>query len=241
MRLFLTKAWYLVGLFLALALNPEKLLRNAGLLKPTQTLAFNVAQFRIFIAVLLVVALYVWFHRQRLSFERGRAPRPSMPFHEVMRRIAWRSAWAAACHSDDDGHWIERADHELTRALATGEVAAWGYLVRGNQTDLAPSLIPKDFWLLGQFHGSDMVLGEVPPTGAYRFDRHGGGSYRDVRFDSREVAAAWPTRSWLSALRRRSPAERTGATKLWLAFDRLVREGKFVLKAGEGFRKAGYG
>ena len=238
LRLYVVRVWFIAVLGLGLVANPVRLAQAFGWLSPAFVSPISPVAFRIGFLTVTLIALFVWFHRQRMGFEPSRPANPAMPFYEVARHIAQKSEWAARRAADDDERWIEGLDRELTDKLSTGQIEAWGTLVPAGsgRGQLGMSKIPSDFWLWGQFDSADMVLGQEPPTRAYRFDRHGGGLYRDVRFDRWQVNRAWPLRGWWSALTHRSPAERTGAAKLWRGFDTRIRTGQLVLSPGEGFR-----
>jgi hypothetical protein len=220
LRLFVVRAWFIAVLAMGLAVNPVRLLQLMGWLKPGYVFPIPAWGFRAAFAGVLLVALFVWFHRQRIAFELVRPADPKVVLTDALRYVARRSRWAAKDSGDDN--WIRRLDDEVLGALSLGRVTAFGRKYSPNaDREFAISPIPAEFWRTASLFSFD-IMNERTTQQTVHSTGTGGPAYTEIYFDRAQLRQAWPPRSALAALRRKSPAERRGNVADWRERDRKL-------------------
>lgn len=151
--------------------------------------------------------LLIWYHKQRINFEDGRPPVPDMPLHQVARHIARDSNWAADYKWPDD-EWVIRVDRELMSKLLLGHIQAFGSYRPDNHAFAGPEReIELDFLKGAEWHAHDMVS-KSPPSTIFRPIMSGGGEFKNVMFDQRQVERVWPKKNFWQRMRGQSPIDR---------------------------------
>lgn len=206
-----TKALFVPAASFAAAIDdPLRWLKGAGLVSGDLDWIFPDYWRQIGLVTFGFVWLFIWYYRQRIAFEDRKPAVPDMPLHEAARHIARDSVWAANYPAQLDDQWITRVDQELMSKLMMGHVRAFGiYKPDGDVSVMGTKEIPLGFFDHAEWYSSHLCTQE-PPSHMWRSSQHGGGVYRRVKLNRRQVEDAWPHRSLLQRLRRRSPVERIG-------------------------------
>ena len=101
LRLFIVRAWIIGVLAVGVVVNPVRLLQFMGWLKPGYSLPLSPLQFQMLFAVLLLVALFIWFHRQRVAFELVRPADPKVMFTDMLRYLDSCQAHASSSRMNE--------------------------------------------------------------------------------------------------------------------------------------------
>ena len=230
LRLFIVRAWIIGVLAVGVVVNPVRLLQFMGWLKPGYSLPLSPLQFQMLFAVLLLVALFIWFHRQRVAFELVRPADPKVMFTDMLRYLARSSRWASKDSRDDD--WVKRLDREVVDKLAIGSVTAYGRKYSPNgEREFALSAIPVEFWRTASLWGFE-IMNERSTQQTVHSVKAGGPAYTEIFFDRAQLRQVWPPRSWLAAIARRSPAERRGNVRDWRERDKKLDAQERAIRDG---------
>ena len=187
------------GLGLCATLWPEQTrLWIEWMLSPDQVYWFG-------LGLLALVALYVF---ALVGGKKSEGPSKRIPLYLAARWIVQDSQWAADFEPEHDDQWVSLVDDELTNALSTGQIRSWGYYKpHGQEAEAALSEIPPEFWRRANWNSNELAT-ETPPTHIWRYSQDGGGQYRRVQLDEKEVKGLWPRRSRRDAVKGRSPTDR---------------------------------
>jgi hypothetical protein len=220
LRLFVVRAWVLVALAVACVVNPVRVAQLMGWLKPGYTLPLSPLQFQLLLGAVLLVSLFIWFHRQRVAFELVRPADPQVMFTDMLRHLASRSRWAAKDSRDDD--WVKRLERDVLDKLSIGTITAYGrrYSPQGDR-EFAMSPIPAEFWRTASLYVFD-IMNERSTQQTVHSVKPGGPAYTEIFFDRGQLRQVWAPRSWWAALTRRSPAERRGNVHDWRERDKKL-------------------
>jgi hypothetical protein len=213
LRLFAVRAWVLVALAIAFVVNPGRVAQLMGWLKPGYTLPLSPLQFQLLLGAVVLVSLFIWFHRQRVAFELARPADPKVMFTDMLRYLARSSRWAAKDSRDDK--WVKRLNREVLDKLAIGAVTAFGRKYTPNgEREFALSPIPTEFWRTASLWGFE-IMNERSNQQTVHSVKPSGPAYTEIYFDRGQLRQVWPPRSWWCALIRQSPAERRGNVRDW--------------------------
>ncbi len=230
LRLFVVRAWVLVALAVAFVVNPVRVAQLMGWLKPGYAPPLSPLQFQLLLGAVLLGALFIWFHRQRVAFELARPADPTVMFTDLLRYLARSSRWAAKDSRDDD--WVKRLDREVLDKLAIGAVTAFGRKYTPNgEREFALSPIPAEFWRTASLWGFE-VMNERSTQQTVHSVKPGGPAYTEIFFDRRQLQQVWLPRSWWAALIRQSPAERRGNIRDWRERDRKLDAQERAIRDG---------
>jgi hypothetical protein len=230
LRLFVVRAWFIGVLAVGLVVNPVRLAQYFGWLPTSYALAIPPLAYRTFFASLLLLALFVWFHRQRIAFEVARAGHPTVMFTDMLRYIATSSRWAAKDTGDDD--WVRRLERAVLDDMALGRLTAFGRKYSPNtDREFTLSLIPAEFWRTASLYAFD-VMNERSTQQTVHSTKPNGPAYTEIYFDREQVRRVWPPRSWVAAVLRQSPAERRGNVGDWRERDSKLTAQELEIRDG---------
>ena len=213
LRLFIVRSWFIVALAAGLVVNPVRILQLLGWLPHSYTLLLSPLQFQMLFGFFLLIALFIWFHRQRVAFDVVRPTHPTVMFTDMLRYVATKSRWASRDTGDDD--WVNRLQEEVISALSLSRITAFGRMSSPySEREIAPSPIPAEFWRKAWFSVFD-IMNERSTQHTVHSTIQNGPAYTEVIFDHNQLRQAWTPRSGLARLTRSSPAEKRGNVKDW--------------------------
>ena len=243
LRLLIVRGWILGALAVALVVNPVRFAQFMGWLKPGYTLPVSPLLFQVLLSALLLAAMFIWFHRQRVAFELVRPADPKVMFTDMLRYVATASRWASTDSRNDD--WVRRLEREVLDALSIGRVTAFGRRYSPNaEREFALSPIPTEFWRTASVFTFE-IMNERSTQQTVHSTKPNGPAYTEVFFDGGQMRQVWARRSWIAALAHRSPAERRGNVRDWRERDkkldtleRQIRDGLWERLHGSDARAA---
>ncbi len=235
LRLFAVKAWYVVALAVAILVNPVRALQLIHAMPAAYVLPVPFWAYQAFFVVFALVAAFIWFHRQRIAYEAIRPAEPRMMLTDAMRYLARQSQWASRDAGDD--LWVTRMRREALDALSLGRVTAYGRkFAPSGEREHALSAIPAEFWRAADLSAFE-VMNERSTQQPVHSNQANGPAYTEVYFDPGHLKRAWPPRSWLAGLLRRSPAERRGNVRDWRERDtKLTADERRIAEANKAAR-----
>lgn len=131
-----------------------------------------------------------------------------MPFHEVLRHVAYDSAWAvsndrlAGCGPNSVKDAEDALAKEVRHPLARGQIQAWGrhYIPGTNyEYEPGPSPIPAEFWRNSYFQpfGEILLAQDSRCIAALcrRNEQDPRDSYCEITIASGDVFSRWPARA----------------------------------------------
>jgi hypothetical protein len=219
-RLFIVRAWGIAALGVAFVINPVRFLQFIGWVPTTYAFPIKPQQFQMLLGVVVLAAMLIWFHRQRMAFVERQAPHPTVPLYEALRYISRDSVWASRQEPDrrEDEKWAIRHREEVLRQLTLGRLRTWGRQIAGERRH-GLSEIGTAFWgRADHFEPFSIMMDNSTEHTVHTVT---GSAFSNIRFLRTELEYVWPRRPFWDALLRRSPVERTGLDKEWKRQDSI--------------------